>query len=583
MVEVRMPIPKKRDVFAEKKSSIDKFIDEEDIQDGPKLTSFGGQGLDDYKLPIPTPIAQPTAPETAPTSEPFKPTQQIQVNTDIPTVNFTTPAQSTIALPNFSPVAGSQSQANFGDVPQGSSQVSQVSVNPAVYDPKPKEPDFNKPAKPVKTPVNWKEDENALAKRIAEKHGMTHEEFMSIIKHETAGTMSPAIRNSIGATGLIQFVPSTSAELLLKFKRDEAMRATDGITDKKAKADAIAAAKKSAPLFTELSDKQKEKAKTWAGDVVKNMNVSQQLELTDKYLEQSMRGTKGFDNAYTSIFAGNPDKKSFEKGTEAYNNNASLDKNKDGTITREEWTNPVRRATVNEPKAATMVIPEGPVVIQSEAKQRGMFKDAANIAKLANPDKGQQINEAINYFDKEDQPSIDKMIDSSLAMPGTATFNEMKAKSAGGLQYDPSKYHKNGRISVFPGLDYGTAVGVAGHEISHVLGKPDTQIPDTLTYARGDQFVNGGRPAAIEVAAKEGGTYLDMQQEKLENEEALKLLGPGELEAIRRNLNAPNLTPAQAVAWKTGVPQVKPSKSFDLELMRKTSGPSPLDKKTWAD
>jgi len=50
---------------------------------------------------------------------------------------------------------------------------------------------------------------NKLAE-IADKYGIPFEWLANLINHETAGTWNPAIQNSIGATGLIQFIPSTA-------------------------------------------------------------------------------------------------------------------------------------------------------------------------------------------------------------------------------------------------------------------------------------------------------------------------------------------------------------------------------------
>lgn len=48
---------------------------------------------------------------------------------------------------------------------------------------------------------------------IADKYGFPVEWLANLINHETAGTFNPAITNSIGATGLIQFIPSTATGL----------------------------------------------------------------------------------------------------------------------------------------------------------------------------------------------------------------------------------------------------------------------------------------------------------------------------------------------------------------------------------
>ncbi len=54
--------------------------------------------------------------------------------------------------------------------------------------------------------------QNELKKlsQVADKYGIPFEWLANLINHETAGTWNPAIQNSIGATGLIQFIPSTA-------------------------------------------------------------------------------------------------------------------------------------------------------------------------------------------------------------------------------------------------------------------------------------------------------------------------------------------------------------------------------------
>jgi hypothetical protein len=48
---------------------------------------------------------------------------------------------------------------------------------------------------------------------LSNKYGFKQDDVLSMIKTETAGTYSPAIQNSIGATGLIQFMPKTAKGL----------------------------------------------------------------------------------------------------------------------------------------------------------------------------------------------------------------------------------------------------------------------------------------------------------------------------------------------------------------------------------
>ena len=46
--------------------------------------------------------------------------------------------------------------------------------------------------------------------QIADKYGFPVEWLANLINHESAGTFNPSIQNSIGATGLIQFMPDTA-------------------------------------------------------------------------------------------------------------------------------------------------------------------------------------------------------------------------------------------------------------------------------------------------------------------------------------------------------------------------------------
>lgn len=60
-----------------------------------------------------------------------------------------------------------------------------------------------------------KEDAEFIAgvKELAAKYNTTPAELMSLMHFESAGSFSPSKKNSIGATGLIQFIPSTAKGL----------------------------------------------------------------------------------------------------------------------------------------------------------------------------------------------------------------------------------------------------------------------------------------------------------------------------------------------------------------------------------
>jgi hypothetical protein len=55
---------------------------------------------------------------------------------------------------------------------------------------------------------------------ISEKYGIPFGWIMNLIKHETASTFNPAIRNSIGATGLIQFMTKIKGQQMYYYKAD---------------------------------------------------------------------------------------------------------------------------------------------------------------------------------------------------------------------------------------------------------------------------------------------------------------------------------------------------------------------------
>lgn len=55
-----------------------------------------------------------------------------------------------------------------------------------------------------------KDDLNAL-KAITDKYGIPFEWMVNLINFESGRTFNPAVTNNIGATGLIQFIPSTAA------------------------------------------------------------------------------------------------------------------------------------------------------------------------------------------------------------------------------------------------------------------------------------------------------------------------------------------------------------------------------------
>src|ERR1700741_706883 len=64
------------------------------------------------------------------------------------------------------------------------------------------------------TPVyNVTKDDLQALMDIADKYGFPYEWLVNLIRFESGGTFNPAITNSIGATGLIQFMPTTAKGL----------------------------------------------------------------------------------------------------------------------------------------------------------------------------------------------------------------------------------------------------------------------------------------------------------------------------------------------------------------------------------
>lgn len=60
---------------------------------------------------------------------------------------------------------------------------------------------------------NWSSSDILSMQRLAHSHGFPMEWLANLINFESGGTFNPSIQNSIGATGLIQFLPSTAKGL----------------------------------------------------------------------------------------------------------------------------------------------------------------------------------------------------------------------------------------------------------------------------------------------------------------------------------------------------------------------------------
>lgn len=139
--------------------------------------------------------------------------------------------------------------------------------------------------------------------RVADKFDLDPKHLLAVMNFETGGTFDPREKNKAGsgATGLIQFMPKTA-------------RALGTTTEELAR-----------------------------------MSRSEQMHYVEKYLDQ-FPGVQGgdVDDVYMAVLwpkaVGKPDGYPiFRKGTIAYQQNAGLDTNGDGTVTKFEAASKVRR------------------------------------------------------------------------------------------------------------------------------------------------------------------------------------------------------------------------------------------------
>jgi len=131
---------------------------------------------------------------------------------------------------------------------------------------------------------------------MAGRLGTRPEYILAVISFETGGTFSPSIRNSIGATGLIQFLPSTARGL------------------------------------------------GTSTDALARMSATEQLQYVEKYFSQSRYDGKlgTVEGLYSAVLSGTatPDADdtliNFVQGHRNYEQNKGLDFNRDGRITSGE-------------------------------------------------------------------------------------------------------------------------------------------------------------------------------------------------------------------------------------------------------
>lgn len=89
------------------------------------------------------------------------------------------------------------------------------------------------PATAIPTPVRGDKAFQKQVTRVAKKYNVSEDDLYRVMAFESMGTFSPSVRNEHGATGLIQFMPSTAKELgtstdeLAKMSRAEQMNYVD--------------------------------------------------------------------------------------------------------------------------------------------------------------------------------------------------------------------------------------------------------------------------------------------------------------------------------------------------------------------
>jgi len=416
----------------------------------------------------------------------------------------------------------------------------------------------------------WTPEAIAKAEAVAANHGMKREELLAIIAHESAGTFSPSVVNKdTGATGLIQFLPSTAADMLLKEQRAIAVSKATSPAE-------VKAAESSNPLYWQLSDKQRSAANQWAQKTVSQMPPERQLDLVDLYIEDRAQGKKGVDNVYRSIFAGSPDPKEFKKGTNAYKYNSGMDKNSDGTISKEEMVMDVNRKSKEfagaDPVAALLgnLPPEkrGTNVPVSPEEKEQMISRSKRILKLAAPN-----------MPRQDIDTAATVVGSRLVTPKSPEGQYMATSQAGGtaagLYFGPATDGGPSRASrldgvpatgdseeiwVNTGLPKQMATGVFAHELGHASGLDHTAEKRGLMRPTADYSEWSD---VVKAAAEQGGDELDKEQE--ERESLILNSVPKPLQGLLADF----------------IPKTKPSAAFDYNLMRKASGEASAESDEW--
>lgn len=450
---------------------------------------------------------------------------------------------------------------------------------------------IGRPSKQIGTP-EWEPEALAKAEAIAKKHGMQLAELLAILDHESAGTFAPDVVNKdTGATGLIQFLPSTAADMLLKQRRAAAVAQAETPEARKQ-------AEKDNKWFWQLSPADKKKEAMLAQKVVAQMPVDQQLDLVDSYIGNATKGKKGLDNAYRAIFSGNTNPAPMKRGTKEYKYNSGLDKNNDGTITPEEMVVDVnakaKQFAAQHPiavKELKPVIPEdliyeegrsistdpkgrGKAVLKAEARRKKamleakrlraekaetedkvQFKDKADrLLDLAFPTKREEVRKAkegkyhLLKGGSKDAEAFGNKHPTWLGMHGT---NE-----GTGEQFRIIRREFGGNE-----LPFGFLTGVGAHEGGHdffrkhddVLGEDGQRA---LMHSASSMPEEGedGFETALRQALESGGRALD--------EEHLTNNPPSAFSSALKHLGVPD--PRDS----------RPSKAADLDAMLKANPPA---------
>lgn len=177
---------------------------------------------------------------------------------------------------------------------------------------------------------------SARVQQMAQRLGMNPDHLMAVMGFETGGTYSPSVRNAAGsgATGLIQFMPSTAAG-----------------------------------MGTSTS-------------ALAGMSAVEQLEYVERYLSPYSGQLNSLEDAYMSVLypaaiGRGPNHGLFRRGTTAYRQNSGLDINRDGTVTVGEATNKVREYLPGggggASRAATGFAGSAPTMAPTEVPQFNQF------------------------------------------------------------------------------------------------------------------------------------------------------------------------------------------------------------------